>query len=152
MMARAWTSEIGIAEANSPRRMRRQRMQFAAWCGRTVLERYEMLPFFLIPPLALLLAFQSAQVQIPDFPKWLDWGGFAVLSVYMVYRYERLVKATADEMKLIHTRAETREETLITVLRDNATLNGRLLDAVGQLMSSKFCPYADDGEARRRKV
>jgi hypothetical protein len=131
--------------------MRRQRIQFAAWCGRAIHERYSMLPIFLIPPLALFLALQAA--QLPDLPKWADWGGFAVLSVYMVYRYERLVKTTADEMKIIHERAETREETLITVLRDNSSLNGRLLDAVQQLMSSRFCPVeAEDHPAKRRRT
>ncbi len=146
-----WLSPVGVAEANSPQRVRRQRIQFAAWCGRRLFERYSMLPFSLIPPLAFWLALQAA--ALPDLPKWANWGGFAVLSVYMVYRYEKLVKSTLDEMKVIHSRAETREETLIAVLRDNATLSGRLLDAVGQLMTSRSCPYGDDENhpARRRR-
>jgi len=134
-----WLSPVGVAEANSPKRVRRQRIQFAAYCGRILLARYSMLPFFLIPPLAVMLAIQAA--AMPDLPKWADWGGFAVLSVYMVYRFEKLMRSTIDEFKEIRQRDAAREEALIGVVRDNAKAFGAVMEGVDRLLAARACPY-----------
>lgn len=108
-----------------------------------------MLPFFMIPPLALLLAFQAAQNL--DLPKWADWGGFGVLSVYMVYRYEKLVKSTHDEMKVVLDRSAEREGILIAVLKDDMALKGQLVDGIRALMEIRACPFENDGNQPRRR-
>jgi hypothetical protein len=167
MTAKLWLSPIGIAEANSPQRVRRQRTQFAAWCGRTLYERYGMLPIYLAPPLALLLALQA----IPDLSVWISQGGFAVLAIYMIYRHEKLTKSSlraqeaADErhatrMREMLATAEAREKTLVAVVEGSAVLHGRLLSsidalvtAVDKLVETRACPFdGDDHPARKRRA
>lgn len=116
-----WISVIGIAEATSPRRVRRQRICFAAWYGRKLLQRYSMLPIYIAPPVAFFLLLQS----FPDLKGWADYGGFALFAVYMVYRHEKLMREGHE-----------RETKLITALEANAQLHGRLLGGIEALAKS----------------
>lgn len=166
MMAHYCLSPMGIEEIlNSPRRVRRQRIQFAAWCARQMCTRYGMLPIYLTPPLTLLLALQA----VPDMSPWISQGGFAVLAIYMIYRHERLMnsalKAQADadgqhaaRMKELLDAGMERERKLVTVIEANGVLQGRLLEsidrlvgAVDHLVETRACPFdGDEHPARRR--
>ena len=120
--------------------------------------------FYMIPSLYAFL-FLEALPPVPGMSSWMDYGLAGGLAVYMVFRYERLAtrinrenalkdEAHEKERVAIASRAEKRETEFLAVIKANCELQGRMVDAVSNLVTAaarlaemQVCPLSP--EARR---